>query len=173
MSMRGSASSGFVASDAARPPRSMDDIEQQQPDRVLRSTLHVVAGLIGLLLLWSAVGRLDIIATAEGRLVPQTYVKIVQPAEAGVIEEILVGEGQRVSAGQVLMRMDAQGAPTSSLATHLAFTTASKPPVLTLAWSKQAAFPYVSNTQMATMVCASVDHSQQQYVLGIQMQLAS
>ena len=39
---------------------------------------------------------------------PQTYVKIVQPAEAGIVQEILVREGQAVEAGQILMRLDAK-----------------------------------------------------------------
>lgn len=56
--------------------------------------------------LWALVGRLDIVAVAQGKLIPTTYVKIVQPAEAGLIREILVREGQRVEAGQILMRMD-------------------------------------------------------------------
>jgi HlyD family secretion protein len=38
--------------------------------------------------------------------VPSDYLKIVQPAEQGVVREILVQEGQRVSEGQVLIRMD-------------------------------------------------------------------
>jgi len=53
------------------------------------------------------VGRLDIVAVAEGKLVPASYLKIVQPSEAGIVKDILVREGESVSAGQVLMRMDA------------------------------------------------------------------
>jgi HlyD family secretion protein len=63
--------------------------------------------LLAALLVWALVGRLDIVAVAEGKLVPQSYVKIVQPAEAGIIKEITVKEGEVVHAGQVLMRMDA------------------------------------------------------------------
>jgi len=58
------------------------------------------------MLLWAVFGRLDIIAVAQGKLIPGTYVKIVQPADSGVIREILVKDGQEVKAGQVLMRMD-------------------------------------------------------------------
>lgn len=58
------------------------------------------------LLIWAAVGKLDIVAVADGKLVPQTYVKIVQPSEAGIIKDILVNEGEHVKAGQVLIRMD-------------------------------------------------------------------
>ena len=43
---------------------------------------------------------------AEGKLVPSTYLKIVQPAEQGIVKEILVKEGEAVKQGQVLIRMD-------------------------------------------------------------------
>jgi multidrug efflux pump subunit AcrA (membrane-fusion protein) len=43
---------------------------------------------------------------AEGKLVPDTYLKIVQPTDAGVVKEILVSENQSVKVGQVLIRMD-------------------------------------------------------------------
>jgi HlyD family secretion protein len=70
--------------------------------------------LVGMLIAWSAWGQLDIIAVAEGKLVPKTYLKIVQPAEGGILKDILVQEGDRVKAGQVLMRMDRQLAEADS-----------------------------------------------------------
>ncbi|MBL8386579.1 MAG: HlyD family type I secretion periplasmic adaptor subunit [Burkholderiales bacterium] len=72
-----------------------------------RLVLWLVLGFVAVLIAWSALARLDIVAVAEGRLVPATYLKILQPAEGGVVKEILVREGESVRAGQVLMRMDA------------------------------------------------------------------
>ena len=63
----------------------MEDIEREAPSRITRATLWVVAALCAILIVWACVGKLDIIASAEGRLVPQTFVKIVQPADAGVV----------------------------------------------------------------------------------------
>jgi hemolysin D len=88
--------------------RSMEDIERDPPASITRFTLYAVGGLFLILLVWAAVGKLDIIASAEGKLVPQTFVKIVQPADNGVVAEIRVKEGQRVEAGQILLRMDTQ-----------------------------------------------------------------
>jgi hemolysin D len=83
-------------------------IQERPPGRIPRAILWTVAILLGLLLLWAIFGKLDIVASAEGRLVPATYTKIVQPVDAGIVQDILVSEGQQVEAGQVLMRMDAK-----------------------------------------------------------------
>jgi HlyD family secretion protein len=93
-----------------RPPRRLHDplklIEQEPPSAVGRIVLWTVCVLVLVLLAWAAVGQLDIIATAQGKLVPQTLVKVVQPAEAGVVKRLLVAEGQHVKAGQVLAQLD-------------------------------------------------------------------
>lgn len=62
--------------------------------------------LLAALLVWALIGKLDIVAVAQGKLVPQSYVKIVQPSDSGIVKEILVKEGDVVKAGQILMRMD-------------------------------------------------------------------
>jgi hemolysin D len=77
-----------------------------------RMALWIICALFALLLLWSLVARIDIVSVAPGRLVPETYVKIVQPAEAGIIREILVKDGDAVMQDQVLIRLD----PTESTA---------------------------------------------------------
>lgn len=81
-------------------------IEKRPPSPLPRAVLYTLLVLFALLLSWSLIGKLDIVATAPGKLVPETYVKIVQPAEAGIVTDILVKEGDRVRAGQVLLRLD-------------------------------------------------------------------
>ena len=54
---------------------------------------------------------LDIIAVAPGRLVPVSYVKVVQPVDAGIIKEILVREGDAVKAGLQRVSADASEQP--------------------------------------------------------------
>jgi len=93
-----------------RPPGRWHDplklIQDEPPSQFGRIVLCSVSILIFLLIVWAAFGQLDITASAEGKLVPQTLVKIVQPAEAGVIRELPVGEGDSVRKGQVLARLD-------------------------------------------------------------------
>ena len=81
-------------------------IQERPPAPLAGWMLRLLIGLIACVLLWAAFGRLDIVAVADGKLVPSSYLKIVQPAEQGIVKEILVREGQSVQAGQVLARMD-------------------------------------------------------------------
>ncbi len=83
-------------------------IESEPPAPLPRAMLAMLLLLLAAILIWITVGQLDIIAVAEGKLVPATYLKIVQPAEGGILKEILVNEGDRVTADQVLIRMDAR-----------------------------------------------------------------
>jgi len=82
-------------------------IQEKPPAPLAGWMLRLLVGLLAGILLWAALGRLDIVAVADGKLVPSTYLKIVQPAEQGIVKEILVKEGQAVQAGEVLIRMDA------------------------------------------------------------------
>jgi HlyD family secretion protein len=82
-------------------------LQEVPPNPLGRKVLLALLLLLAGLGLWAMVGQLDIVAVAEGKLVPQGYLKIVQPSDAGIVKEILVREGETVKAGQVLMRMDA------------------------------------------------------------------
>lgn len=81
-------------------------IERRGPAPLPRAVLYVVVALLAVTGAWMYLGKLDVVAVTQGRLVPQSFVKIVQPAEAGIVRAILVKEGQLVREGQVLVRMD-------------------------------------------------------------------
>jgi hemolysin D len=97
-------------------------VQDEAPSELGRIVLWAVSLLILVLLTWAGFGKLDIIASAEGKLVPKTLVKIVQPAEAGIIKELLVAEGQRVKAGEILAKLDTTiaSADRSGFASELA-----------------------------------------------------
>lgn len=86
---------------------SLIALQQQPPNPLGHKVLWGLASFIGLLLIGACVGQVDVVAVAQGKLVPAGYLKIVQPAEPGILREILVREGDTVHQGQVLMRMDA------------------------------------------------------------------
>ncbi len=81
-------------------------VQQQPPSPLPRMMLYSLLALCAGVLAWACLGRLDIVAVAQGKLVPQSFMKIVQPAESGIVREILVKEGDAVKEGQVLVRMD-------------------------------------------------------------------
>ena len=83
-------------------------LQLSPPSRLPRTVLLSLAALVAAMLLWASLAELDIVATAQGRLVPLSYTKVVQPAEGGVVSEILVKDGDVVKANQVLLRLDAR-----------------------------------------------------------------
>ncbi|RMG33873.1 MAG: HlyD family type I secretion periplasmic adaptor subunit [Gammaproteobacteria bacterium] len=82
-------------------------LQQTPPSPLRRHLLWTLLLLLLFVIAWMAIGRLDIVAVAPGQLVPSERIKIIQPAEAGIVRRILVREGQKVAKGQVLMQMEA------------------------------------------------------------------
>ncbi|MFM0074599.1 HlyD family type I secretion periplasmic adaptor subunit [Paraburkholderia sediminicola] len=70
-------------------------------------SMRIVVLLAVIALLIAVCGRLDIVAVAKGKLIPSARVKIVQPAITGVVRQILVHDGQRVTEGQPIIVLDA------------------------------------------------------------------
>lgn len=75
-----------------------------------RALAAVIAVFFTIAIVWSVYGKMDIIATAQGKIIPSQRVKLIQPRDAGVIRAIHVKEGQAVRQGDVLVEMD----PTDS-----------------------------------------------------------
>lgn len=101
-------SASVLSPDALDFAPGLLSIQESPPSRMPRMVLYLAMGLFAILFVWALFAHLDIVASSEGKLVPQSFLKIVQPAESGILDEILVREGQEVEAGQVLMRMDAK-----------------------------------------------------------------
>jgi membrane fusion protein, adhesin transport system len=67
----------------------------------------VLAGVVATFLGWAATAPLDILTMAQGEVTPIGQVKEVQHLEGGIVREILVHEGDRVSPGQPLVELEA------------------------------------------------------------------
>jgi membrane fusion protein, adhesin transport system len=57
-------------------------------------------------LAWASVAQVDIVAKANGRVVPDGRDQIIGSLEGGILRELLVREGQQVSKGQALALLD-------------------------------------------------------------------
>lgn len=97
-----------LQADALAFAPDIERVELAPASPLPRLVLYLLLSLVAALLVWMHLGRLDVVAIAQGKLVPQNALKIVQPAEAGIVREILVKEGEVVREGQVLARMDAR-----------------------------------------------------------------
>jgi hemolysin D len=63
-------------------------------------------------LVYASLARIDVVVSAQGRVIPSGKSKVIQPLEPGVVRAIAVRDGQRVKAGEVLIELD----PTSTAA---------------------------------------------------------
>jgi HlyD family type I secretion membrane fusion protein len=72
----------------------------------LRIGLVIILVTFGGLGLWASVAPIDSAALAPGVVVVESYRRTIQHLEGGIVHDILVEEGSRVKAGDVLMRLD-------------------------------------------------------------------
>jgi membrane fusion protein, adhesin transport system len=78
---------------------------QQEPVHS-RTLLRVIGVSLAVLLIWAALAPLDEVSRGEGKVIPSSQLQIVQSVDGGVVQEILVQEGQIVNKGDVLVRID-------------------------------------------------------------------
>jgi hemolysin D len=82
------------------------EIVETPPSPVGRAIGATIVGIFIVGLLWSCIGQIDIVATAQGRIVAAEGTKVIQPFETSVIKKILVVDGQRVKADDPLIELD-------------------------------------------------------------------
>lgn len=86
----------------------MDDVRQATL-RGAHPISHALFWVIGVLfivfLLWANFAKLDEVTSGIGKVIPSSQVQTVQNREGGIVEEILVREGQVVNAGDILIRV--------------------------------------------------------------------
>lgn len=72
----------------------------------LRALLLSLCGLFVIALGWSIIGKVDVVAVAQGKAVPAGSAKVIQPLEIGTVRVIHVRNGQYVREGQLLIELD-------------------------------------------------------------------
>jgi hemolysin D len=86
-------------------PSAME-IEETPPSPIRRILIWLIFAILIIAFLWSYFGRVDEVAVARGKIVPDGEVKVIQPLEIGVIRAIHVTDGQQVQQGQLLIEID-------------------------------------------------------------------
>jgi HlyD family secretion protein len=85
-----------------------DDVVLQQSRFWARSITWTLMGVTLFGLGWLAFAQTEEIVTAPGKLEPLGVVKDIQMPVGGVVEQVMVKEGERVKKGQVLLRLDTE-----------------------------------------------------------------
>jgi hemolysin D len=86
------------------------EILETPPSPVHVAFLWIICAFVAATLAWAYFGRVDIIAAAQGKFQPTGQVKVVEPLETGRVDEIRVGNGSLVQAGDVLLELDRSAA---------------------------------------------------------------
>ena len=74
----------------------------------LQATIWTLLATAGFAIAWLAIAKTDEVVVAPGKLEPLGSVKDIQMPVGGVVQDILVKEGQQVKANQILLRLDTE-----------------------------------------------------------------
>jgi adhesin transport system membrane fusion protein len=96
----------------------VSETEVMPPPPGIVAALLAAVGLLGA---WAYYGEIEIFSVAQGEIAPISQVKTVQHLEGGIVQAILVREGDRVRTGQPLLRLEpvSRGADVDELRTRI------------------------------------------------------
>lgn len=80
------------------------------PSHVVRMATLGIFVMTAISLLFACVAKMDVVVSAQGKVIPAGKSKVIQPLESGVVRAVHVRDGQTVRAGEVLVELD----PTST-----------------------------------------------------------
>lgn len=91
-----------------RETEFMNELEsatREKPSGPAILLLVSMAAFIAVFILWAAITQVEEIARGQGQVVPTREIQVVQSLEGGILQELLVAEGDRVEKGQILLRI--------------------------------------------------------------------
>lgn len=85
-----------------------DAIELQETNSppILTWVAYVIVFMILIALLWASIGKVDIVAIANGRLISGGYSKTIKSLGTSKVQKIVVENGDLVKAGDLLIQLD-------------------------------------------------------------------
>ncbi|MEO1018482.1 MAG: HlyD family type I secretion periplasmic adaptor subunit, partial [Pseudomonadota bacterium] len=78
--------------------------ERFRPGVLGHLLLFTIVLFFGVMVTWASWATLEEVTRGDGRVIPSRRVQVVQNLEGGIVEEILVRDGDIVEDGQILMR---------------------------------------------------------------------
>lgn len=77
-----------------------------EPAKAAQYLLYIIAGFIVLTLVWASLAKLDRVTRGAGWVVTSNQLQELQYLEGGIVKEIRVSAGDKVDAGELLVRLD-------------------------------------------------------------------
>jgi hemolysin D len=95
----------FRSSDREFLPPALQIIEAP-PSPIKLRLIQAICALAAFTIIWMCIGKIDVIAVAQGKIEPIGRVKLIQPLETGKIRDLFVANGTAVHEGQMLAQFD-------------------------------------------------------------------
>jgi adhesin transport system membrane fusion protein len=80
-------------------------ILKQEPIRA-RALLRALIWITVIFLIWASFAKVAEVTRGEGKIIPYSQVQVLQSMDGGIVDELLVHEGDEVQKDQVLIRID-------------------------------------------------------------------
>jgi adhesin transport system membrane fusion protein len=96
-----------------RPPVSENllnlpvELRSGSSGHLARRTIYIISATVLTMVVWAAVSPIEEVAVASGKVVPASAISDINHLEGGIVEEVLIKEGDAVHVGQVLIRLNA------------------------------------------------------------------
>lgn len=86
--------------------RSLNDPEYTVIHPAVRPGLWCSILTVIIFVVWASFAEIDEVTRGEGRIIPSSRLQMIQSLEGGIIDSLLVAEGDMVEAGQALVSLD-------------------------------------------------------------------
>lgn len=82
------------------------EIEDKPLNPLGRIILYLVLAIMAFGTAWLILAKVDVVVSAQGKVIPSGEIKILKPLESGVVSKIFVKESDRVKKGDILIQID-------------------------------------------------------------------
>ncbi|MCP4335945.1 MAG: HlyD family type I secretion periplasmic adaptor subunit [Gammaproteobacteria bacterium] len=82
------------------------EIQETPPNPIAKWLVRCLIGLVVIAITWAYFGEVNIVASAEGKIIPGSRIKQIQPLNNSIVKNIMVREGDFVTRGQALVELD-------------------------------------------------------------------
>lgn len=96
---------GYSRQEAQFLPAALE-LQEMPVSPAPRVAMGLIIAFATIALLWACFGKIDMVASAHGKIVPNDRTKTIQPIETSTVKAIHVTDGQTIKAGDILVELD-------------------------------------------------------------------